>query len=115
MATVIDLKDLMARCLGKIEFARRILAMLQELGDENLAGLEEAIAAEDAEAIAQLAHRFKGASANAAAPRLQAQAAQIERAARQFSLEEIPSRLENLKNEWSRFNSAVPLVDWPTA
>lgn len=110
-AMVIDAEDLMARCLGNIEFARRILVMFQELGYENLAGLEEAIAAEDAEAIALLAHRLKGASANAAALGLRAQAAEIEDAARQCSLGEIPARLENLRHEWSRFNSAVPLVD----
>ncbi len=111
MAMVIDVEDLMDRCLGNIEFARRILAVLQELGDENLAGLEEALAAEDADAIARLAHCLKGASANASALGLRAQAAEIEHAARQCSLGEIPAHLENLRHEWSRFNSAVPLVD----
>jgi HPt (histidine-containing phosphotransfer) domain-containing protein len=110
-ATVIDVEDLMARCLGNVEFAERILVMLQELGDENLARLERALAAEDAEAIAQLAHHLKGASANASAFALRAQAAKIEHAARRCSLGEMPSRLENLRYEWSRFNSAAPFVD----
>ena len=110
-AMVIDVEDLMDRCLGNIDLARRILVVCQEFGDENLAGLKEAIAAKDAEAIARLAHGLKGASANAAALGLRAQAAEIEHAARQCSLNEMPACLEKLRHEWSRFNSAVPLVE----
>ncbi len=111
-ATVLDIEDLMTRCLGNIEFAGRVLAKFQELGDGHLAELERAVASQDTEAIAQLAHRLKGASANAAAPGLCARAEEIESAARQCSLREIPARLENLRHEWSRFASEVPRLDW---
>ncbi|NQT40303.1 MAG: Hpt domain-containing protein [Planctomycetes bacterium] len=111
-ATVLDIEDLMTRCLGNIEFAGRVLAKFQESGDEHLAELEQAVASQDTEAVAQLAHRLKGASANAAAPGLCARAAEIESAARQRSLREIPARLENLRHEWSRFAAEVPRLDW---
>jgi len=108
---VLDVQDLMARCMGNIEFAERVLSTFQELGNEALADLEQAIAAEDAETLARLAHRLKGASANAAAPGLRAHAAEIERAARQSSLGEIPAHMQNLRQEWNRFASTVPLLE----
>jgi len=106
-AAVFDIDDLMHRCMGNIDFAQRILARFQETGDVNLSSLEEAVTAENTETVAQLAHRFKGASANAAAPGVHACAAQLEQAARQHSLTEIPVHLESLKQEWFRFVSEV--------
>ena len=108
---VLDVEDLMTRCMGNIEFAGRVLSTFQKLGDEAIADLEQAIAAEEAETLARLAHRLKGASANVAAPGLRTHAAEIERAARQSSLEEIPAHLENLRSEWSRFNATLPLLE----
>ncbi len=108
-ARALDVEDLMTRCMGNIEFAEQILSTFQALGDEALAEMEEAMAAEDAEALSRLAHRLKGASANAAAPGLRAHAAEIERAARQSSLQEIPAHIEDLRREWGRFASTPPL------
>ena len=111
VATALNVEDLMTRCMGNIEFAERILSIFQELGNQALADLEQAMAAEDTEMLARLAHRLKGASANAAAPGLQALAAEIERAAGQSSLGEIPAHLENLRHEWNRFSSTPPLLE----
>ena len=110
-ARALNVEDLMTRCMGNIEFAEHILATFQALGDEALADLEQAMAAEDAESLSRLAHRLKGASANVAAPGLQAHAEAIERAARQSSLEEIPAHIENLRHEWSRFASTPSLPE----
>ena len=111
VAPVLDIDDLMARCLGNIEFAQRIIVKFQESGGESLTGLEEALAAEDTEAIARLAHRIKGSSANVSALGLRARAAELEQAARQCSLAEVSGHLENLKQEWFRFKSTVPQLD----
>jgi two-component system sensor histidine kinase/response regulator len=109
-ATVLDTEDLMARCLGNLEFAERVLAMFQQRGNVDLAELEQAVAAEDIETVTRIAHRLKGASANVAAPGLRATAAEIEQAARQRSVEEIPAHLAEFRREWERFTSAASLA-----
>jgi len=106
-ANALDREDLMARCMGNLEFAERILGMFQERCGEDLAQLEAAAESGDVKQVALLAHRLKGASANVAAPGMQARAAEIEAAARQEALAEIPASLNELKQEWSRFTSEV--------
>ena len=103
----LDMDGLLARCLGNLEFAERVLVMFQQRGHEELAELESAVATADKERVVKLAHRLKGASANASAHGLRARAAEMEQAARQDAAEDIPSRLEELKGEWRRFESAV--------
>ena len=107
MVEVLDVDDLLGRCLGNVEFAQRILGKFQERCDEDLKALEKAVSDRDSEAVARLAHRLKGASANASAPGLQKHASEIEHAARHESIEQVPASLENLKQEWARFGEAV--------
>ena len=107
MKDVLDVDDLLGRCLGNIEFAQRILGKFQERCDEDLAALEQAVCDGDGESIAHLAHRLKGASANASALGLQKHASEIEHAVRHESIEDVPASLENLKHEWTRFGDAV--------
>ncbi len=113
MAAVLDEEDLLERCLGNLEFAERVLAKFQTQCQADLAALEQASATGDTEQVASLAHRMMGASANAAAVGIREQAAGIERAARHRCVEEIPSRMENLKREWSRFALAASRLAWP--
>ena len=96
-------EELLARCMGNLDFAERILAKFQSRVDVDIAELEQAVHAEDVEAIARVAHRLKGASASAAAYRLQERASRLERSARQSSLGEIPAQVEQLRCEWSQF------------
>jgi HPt (histidine-containing phosphotransfer) domain-containing protein len=118
VSEVLDVDDLLARCLGNVEFAQRILNKFQERCDEDLDALEKAMFDGDSESVARVAHRLKGASANASAPRLQEHASEIEHAARRQSLDDIPVGLEGLKMEWTRFNAAVsqlgPLPEPPS-
>lgn len=104
---VLDVEDLLGRCLGNVEFAQRILGKFQERCDEDVEALEQAVFDSDNEAIARLAHRLKGASANASAIGLQRHASEIEQAARHRSIEEVPACLESLKQEWARFSEVV--------
>ncbi len=104
---VLDVEDLLARCLGNVEFACRILGKFCQRCDEDLAALEEAVSCHDSESVARLAHRLKGASANASALGLQKRASDIERAARNDALNDVPSNLADLKQEWNRFNAVV--------
>ncbi len=105
--TVLDGEELLARCMGNLEFAETILNMFHERCGADLGELERAVACEDVELVARLAHRMKGASANAAVPGIQARAAEIEQAARACSAAEIPHYLTNLREEFGRFTTAM--------
>jgi HPt (histidine-containing phosphotransfer) domain-containing protein len=105
--TVLDLQELLDRCMGSLEFAERILAKFQSRFDVDFAELEQAMEAQDSEAAARVAHRLKGASATAAAHGLRREAATIEQLARQQCLADIPARLQDLRHEWARFNESA--------
>jgi len=111
VASVLDVDDLVARCLGNLEFVDRVLAMFHQRCDEDLAELERAADAGDTETVVRLAHRLKGACANASAVTLRARAEEVERAARQGLLDDARERLGNLHDEWNRFVSAVSLLE----
>ncbi len=104
---VLDVDDLMGRCLGNLEFAERILAMFQTRFDEDLHELERMLAADDAESVAYLSHRLKGAAANAAAPSLKTLAAEIEQLARARNLDEAKRHLDDLWHEWDWFKETA--------
>lgn len=104
---VLDTEDLLARCLGNMEFACKILGKFCQRCDEDLVALEQAVSDDDAESVARLAHRLKGASANASARTLQKHASEIERAARGKLLTEVPASMESLKRARTRFSEAV--------
>ena len=107
------MEDLLARCLGNSDFVQRVLRKFQERCDEDLAALEQALINADTELVARLAHRLKGASANASALRLREHAAAIEDAARRRALGAIPQRLDELRHEWDRFTAAVAQLEPP--
>ncbi len=107
MNDVLDAEDLLARCLGNMEFACKILDKFCERCDEDLTAIEKAVGDHDSESVARIAHRLKGASANASARILQKHASEIERAARSKSLGEVPANMEGLRRERTRFREAV--------
>ena len=109
---VFDPRELLARCLGNVAFAQRVLAMCQDRVGKDLMELERNLDDPDAGAIAQLAHRIKGASGNVAASQVRARAAEIEQLGRAQRVAEIPSRVRCLRDAWSRFVAEASLVDW---
>lgn len=100
---VFDREDLLARCLGKLDLAERVLAKFHLRFELDLDELEQAMRSEDLESLARVAHRLKGASANVAAVRLRVKAAGIEELARRGCLQEISEYMEGLRSEWARF------------
>lgn len=102
-SALLDTEELLARCMGNIEFAERLLAKFQGRLDEDLLELEAAMRVEDPDVIARVAHRIKGASANVAAHDLRKRAAEIEQLARDRALAEIPAQLVELRGERRRF------------
>ncbi len=104
---VLDFEELLERCMGNIEFAERVLAKFQQRLGEDLEELEKGLHAEDAPAIARVAHRLKGASANVAARGVLRRAVEIEQLGRARRVSEIPSQVEELRREWARFGDSV--------
>ena len=103
---VLDYEQLLARCLGNIEFAERVLERFQTSFGEDLAELERSLEMNDADRVASVAHRLKGASANVSAPMLSRWAAEIEELSREASLSVVAPHVERLRDEWSRFVDA---------
>ena len=109
-APVVDVRGLLERCLGNLDLAERVLARFEERFDEDLSQLEEAVRAENAEAVARIAHRLKGASANTGARRLAQRAAGIEELARRRVLPDIASQMEAIRNEFDCFAARRDVV-----
>jgi HPt (histidine-containing phosphotransfer) domain-containing protein len=96
-------EELIARCLGNLDFAERVLTKFQERFEADLTELEAELVSGNTDRVARLAHRMKGASANTAATGLHTEASCIEELARSDQKEEISLRLGRLRSEWSRF------------
>ncbi len=64
---VIDHEDLLTRCMGNRDFARRILESFAKQLNADLAALESAIDRGDVDHVAIIAHRVKGTSSNVSA------------------------------------------------
>jgi HPt (histidine-containing phosphotransfer) domain-containing protein len=102
-AVASDFEALVARCMGNLDFAERIMAKFQTAFARDLAELEEALRRQNDSQVAQVAHRMKGASANTAALRLEEVAAEIEKLSRNGRFAEVPPRMDELRHEWSRY------------
>lgn len=111
----IDVEELIERCLGSIEFVDRILQKFHEHFEGELESLELCVGAQDAEGIVQVAHRMKGAAANAAAPALRERAAEIERLGRAGRLPEIPAQVAEMRERWAEFVERVESLELAAA
>jgi HPt (histidine-containing phosphotransfer) domain-containing protein len=105
---IIDFSDLVARCTGNLAFAERILAKFEQRLEEDLVLLEKEVDQHDAAAVASVAHRLKGASANVSATRLSDVFARMERLGRTAQLQQVPECMDELRREWSRFKAQSP-------
>ena len=105
--TPIAYDELAARCLERIDFIERVLQSFSSRFSEDLEQLEREIEAEDGHAVAQLAHRMKGACGNTAAHELHHHVSRIERLAREDRLVEIPPCLDGIQHAWTNFRHAV--------
>ncbi|MBI1901442.1 MAG: Hpt domain-containing protein [Planctomycetia bacterium] len=110
MADPVDMQELVARCMGNVEFAERVLAKFRARLDEDLLELEKAVRAEDAPGIARVAHRIKGAAANVAAHGLRERAAGIEERAAAQALADVTRLIDELRNERLRLRDTSSLV-----
>jgi HPt (histidine-containing phosphotransfer) domain-containing protein len=104
---IIDLEELLARCMGNLQIAERVLTKFQDRFGVDLGELEQWLDQHNAGAIATVAHRMKGASANVGAPALYEVTSELEQLGRAERIAEIPSELQQLRSEWTRFTHHV--------
>jgi HPt (histidine-containing phosphotransfer) domain-containing protein len=102
LARVINVDDLMSRCMGNLEFVERILAIFQSRCEADLQELEEAVAASDFVRVQRIAHRLKGACANAGASDLSARASELWTAANKEFTDVVSARFAQFKQEWNQ-------------
>ena len=107
LSSVIDHHALLTRCLNNLAFAERMLTLFQARCGEELLELEQAVKKGDMESVRRISHRLTGASANAAAPGLQARASDLRHAADDGSLEKASECLVELRREWHRLTDAM--------
>jgi len=105
---IVNYSDLVARCMGNLAFAEKILGAFEQRLDEDLVLLENEFNQHDAAGIARVAHRLKGASANVSANGLCDIFARLERLGCTEQLRQVPACLDELRSEWSRFKARSP-------
>ncbi|MCA9069442.1 MAG: Hpt domain-containing protein [Planctomycetaceae bacterium] len=108
-ARVVDHEELLKRCMGNQQFAKKILLAFQNQLTGDLNELNQAIHSQDYERITAIAHRIKGSSSNVSAGRLNQVAASLEEFSkdRTSQIEEIRSYWDQIKNE---HNSLVEIT-----
>lgn len=98
----VDIGELLARCLGRVEIAERVLSTFRGTLSADVAVIEESLAAGNAAETASRAHRLKGGALSVAAAELGALAASIEHLARSGDLHRVGPLLEPLRQETAR-------------
>ncbi len=108
---VINVDELLARCMGNVDIAERVLSKFQDCLSGDLTALEQGLKEQDTSSITQIAHRIKGASANVSAHTLYELASEIEQLGRAERIAEIPPGVEQLRTEWTRFENSVSMLE----
>jgi HPt (histidine-containing phosphotransfer) domain-containing protein len=100
---ILDYEALLNRCMGNMELASRLLVKLETCLPEEIESMEKALAMQDAEQVARIAHRVKGALLNISARRLAQAVEEIESLGKMGRIADIPTRIERLRQEWEQF------------
>ncbi|HEU4530794.1 MAG TPA: response regulator, partial [Steroidobacteraceae bacterium] len=98
----LDWNALMKTADGDEEFARELVALFIESGDQTLAAIQAALDAGDCATLGAKAHSLKGASANLHAQAAATAAARLEAAARAGRSDEVAQLAQTLRAEIAR-------------
>jgi HPt (histidine-containing phosphotransfer) domain-containing protein len=107
---VLDLQGLLDRCMGNLDLVQRLLEKFESWVPAELAELEQALALEDPERIAQAAHRIKGSSANISALGLQRAASEVVERSRSGRLADLRACVDDLRWQWAQYVAAFALA-----
>lgn len=105
---VLDVQQLLDRCLGSLELAERCLVRFLQKLPEEVECLRQYFECGDDGALAQAAHRLKGSAATVAAVSLSRAAAALERWARGDDTEDPQEVLSRLSQEAERLLDSAP-------
>ena len=111
---VVNLEELLERCMGNLDLVERVLQKFQETFPQELAKLESALEIGNAEQLAHVVHRVKGISASISAAGLQRAAAELEGLCCAGRMGDVPRQIDRLRREWTRY-LARPAFPPPTA
>jgi HPt (histidine-containing phosphotransfer) domain-containing protein len=106
---ILDFEALVNRCMGKMDFVDRVLLKINERLPLDIEELEQAFQRHDAQQIAGVAHRIKGATANISANKLQCIAQEIESMGREGTIDGADLQIAAFKQEWEN------LKEWTTS
>jgi Amt family ammonium transporter len=98
----IDFTAVIQRCMGKRDFAERILGKFKDKAATDLQALEQHVRAVDAQKVAFVAHGLKGAAANLSAEMLRQAASEMEQAGKAADFSRIEPCLEAVRREVGR-------------
>jgi HPt (histidine-containing phosphotransfer) domain-containing protein len=99
----LNLEELKRRCMGRMDFAARLLASFENRFPAEVAEIAKCLELQDVAGLARLVHQLKGTTANICAPSLNQIVQQIEELVQAGQLTDIPRRLALLDSEWQRF------------
>ena len=106
--------ELMARCMGRIERVQRVLDLFVAQVEDDLARLESELQAGNPQEMAKIAHRIKGASANAAVESIRLDAETIELLATANQLEELQQCMDRLRTGVRQIADSAAHLHWQT-
>lgn len=106
-SVAIDTDDLMSRCFGNIDFVSRILNLLKQRCDAEIAELEQAAEELDVERVYSISHRLKGALANASAGELSSLADKICSSLTSQNIGVTREMITQLRDGWNELSSLI--------
>jgi HPt (histidine-containing phosphotransfer) domain-containing protein len=109
-AAPVELEELLARCVGNMDFAQRVLDQFLSCFGDDIDRLERHFESHEPEELARIAHAMKGAAATVAAHALAHQIAGIEEMARAQRMDHISTRLAEVRDEWSRVSESIVTI-----
>ena len=107
-------EELLARCVGRLDLVQRVLDAYTTQMEEDIPRLLSELEEGNSSDVARIAHRIKGASANAAVETLRRDAEEIERLARAAQLQQASSRISQLQRDWSAYLDSIATLHTST-
>jgi HPt (histidine-containing phosphotransfer) domain-containing protein len=102
-----DLEELLARCVGNMRFAHRVLRRFMSCFEEDLQRVESHLQANNWEETFRVVHTMRGSAANIGARRLEGYLASLERLAIAREPAEASSQLMIVREEWGRVAESI--------
>ncbi len=99
----LDFEELKRRCMGRMEFAERLLQSFEKRFPAELQEIANSLELEDSSRLARLVHQLRGTTANICAPALTQIMQQIEELIETRRVTEIPRWLDLADRQWQRF------------